>query len=223
MCQRAWTHRARGRPGPAFVIDPRCRRSAELASRGTNPREAVARPASGNRPIWSSVARSLSAVTGPTPGAVIHLRVTGSAVAAWYAQASASRSGLARPSSRSVHGRNASRIGAGRSSAANRGERVRGAGRPPPTGRAHLPSQEIDQRCAHADELVPHQAPLPDRARPGADPIRRAIHAGAVRLRQRRPVAPIRRDPARPCPIPGSASYADRWHHTPWLAAPSAP
>ena len=66
----AWISRLRSSPDPALVMWPRWRRSAELSSRGTSPRNALTWPACVNRSTSSSVARNVSATTGPTPGTV---------------------------------------------------------------------------------------------------------------------------------------------------------
>ncbi len=88
MPQLACTSSARNSPGPTFVMAPRWRRSAELSSDGTKPRNALARAASPpKRAGVSSTAAKVSATIGPTPGAVIKCCAIGIPRGVSYSQA----------------------------------------------------------------------------------------------------------------------------------------
>ena len=93
IVQLACTNKARRSDGPAFVMCPFRRRSAELSSDGTRPRNALARAASPpKRAGSSSTAAKVNATTGPTPGAVMRRRAAGSHFATSVTTASAAAS-----------------------------------------------------------------------------------------------------------------------------------
>ena len=83
--------RLRSSRGPAFVMCPRCRRSAELSSRGTRPIAALTWPAWANRSWRSTKARNVVATIRPMPGtlrsramiASLAVRVCRRASSAW--------------------------------------------------------------------------------------------------------------------------------------------
>ena len=192
----ACTNRLRSSRGPAFVMCPRCRRSAELSSRGTSPIAALTWPASANRSASSTNARNVSATIGPTPGHRLQAAATtGSPRRASPAARPSRRSPWSASRSAARNGASVSASAAGSASARQpRAARVSAAA-------ARQPIARLAAATRAADVIVPDRICTSCRrlrsicrvARCAADDaMRRAIPPAAIRLRQRRHIPPIR-------------------------------
>ena len=182
------------RAGPAFVMWPRCRRSAELSSRGTSPIAALTWPALANRADVIDERPERQRDDRPDARHLCSRCTTGSA--ARHASAAAHRS--PRSPSVSVVDHPPQRrqrlapapAAAPAAPAAPAPARAAPAAADSPSCRSSARITEIVPR-PHLHQLPPAPQHLPQRPLRRRHAMRRAIPAAPIRLGQRRHVPPI--------------------------------
>ncbi len=186
------------RAGPAFVMWPRCRRSAELSSRGTSPIAALTWPADAKRADVIDKRPERQRHHRPHPRHALqplHDRIRVAPCVCQpriHARRSPSLSVVDHPPQRRDRLR---QVGRQRQPRQPRAARARRCPAPADSPLCRSSARTSDNRAApHLHQLPPAPQHLPQRALRRRHPMRRPIPAAPIGFRQRRHIAPIRFD-----------------------------